>query len=75
MTIICENFVQFAKNTDGKISEIIAEIVVDTADELPGTDEIPGKVLHQGSIAYVIKSGEIYVLAGDGKWYSSEGGI
>ena len=57
------------------LSEIVAEIDVDTADELPVTDGIPGNILHQGSIAYVIKTGEFYVLAGDGRWYSSEAEI
>lgn len=57
------------------LSVIVAEIDVDTADELPETDGIPGNILHQGSIAYVIKAREFYVLAGDGKWYSSEAEI
>ncbi len=52
------------------LSEIVANIDVDTVNELPETDGIPGNILHQGSIAYVIKSGEFYVLASDGKWYS-----
>ncbi len=69
MTIRSKNCLRLIND----LSEIVAEIDVDTADELPETDGIPGNILHQGSIAYVIKSGEFYVLAGDGKWYNSEG--
>lgn len=67
MTILNERFVQY----DGKSDEIILEIVVDTADELPEIDEIPGKILHQGSIAYVVKTGEFFVLSNDGEWWAA----
>lgn len=70
MTIKSEHFLGFRDD----LSVVIAEIIVDTADELPGTDGIPGKILHQGSVAYVAKQGISYVLAGDGKWYASGGG-
>ena len=64
MTIRNETFLRFNDN----LSEIIAEIDVDTADELPkGT--INGKILYQGSTALIIKEGRLAVLAGDGKWY------
>lgn len=55
--------------SNGDLSEIIAEIDVDTADELPEIDGISGRILHQGSTALIIKEGRIAVLAGDGKWY------
>lgn len=54
-------------------SHIIGEIFVDTASELPSPDGIEGYELVQGSVAYVIKSGELYVLSSDGTWYSSDG--
>ena len=41
----------------------------DTADELPETDGISGRILHQGSTALIIREGRLAVLAGDGKWY------
>ncbi len=75
VTLRNNSFIEFAPESDGKISVIRAEIDVDTADELPAIDGIPGNILHQGSIAYVIKSGEFYVLASDGKWYNIEAGI
>lgn len=71
MTITNESFVQFDENSGVRVSEIIAEIIVDTADELPEKDEISGKTLHQGSMAYAVKTGELYVLASDGEWYSA----
>lgn len=54
-------------------SHIIGEIFVDEVSELPTADGIDGYELVQGSVAYVIKSGEIYVMGGDGKWYDSNG--
>lgn len=54
-------------------SHIIGEIFVDEMSELPSADGIDGYELVQGSIAYVIKSGEIYVMGGDEKWYDTSG--
>lgn len=56
------------------ISHIIGEIFIDDVSELPTSDGIDGYELVQGSVAYVIKTGEFYVLGSDGKWYSSEDG-
>ena len=73
MTINNEKFVQFAENSDGKVSEIISEIIVDTADELPETGGISGRILHQGSSALIVKEGRIAVLSGDGEWCDISG--
>lgn len=54
-------------------SHIIGEIFVDDTSELPSQDSIDGYELAQGSVAYVIKSGGIYVLGSDGKWYDTDG--
>lgn len=54
-------------------SHIIGEIFVDEMSELPEKDGIDGYELVQGSAAYVVKSGEIYIMGGDGKWYDSNG--
>lgn len=69
LTLRNENFVKFTEESDCETSEIIAEIVVDTADELPETDGISGKILHQGSSALIIKECRLAVLSGDGHWY------
>lgn len=55
-------------------SHIIGEIFVDTIGELPEPSGIDGYELVQGSIAYVVQSGELYVMGSDGRWYSSEDG-
>ena len=65
MTIRNESFLRF----NGDLSEVIAEINVDTADELPEVDGISGRILHQGSTALIIKEGKLAVLSGDGHWY------
>ena len=65
MTIRNESFLRF----NGDLSEVIAEINVDTADELPEVNEIPGRILHQGSTALIIKEGRLAVFSGDGHWY------
>ena len=54
-------------------SRIIGEIFVDTVDELPESNEIEGYELIQGSVAYVIKSGELFIMSSDGVWYSTNG--
>lgn len=54
-------------------SVIIAEIYADDVSELPENNGIDGYELAQGSVAYVIKSGGIYVLGSDGKWYDTDG--
>ncbi len=65
-----QSFISF---TEERKSRITAEIFVDDVSELPSVDGIDGYELAQGSVAYVIKSGEIYILGGDGKWYDTDG--
>lgn len=67
ITIGNEKYLRYA-GSEG-VSEVIAEIDVDTSAELPEVDGISGRVLHQGSTALIIKEGKLAVLAGDGKWY------
>ena len=73
MTLRSEYFIKHAPETElnEKKSVIRAEIDVDTADELPETYGIPGRILHQGSSAFIIKEGRLAVLAGDGHWYEN----
>ncbi|MDE5558349.1 MAG: hypothetical protein K2J32_11805 [Ruminococcus sp.] len=56
-----------------EISHIIGEIFVDDVSELPAPDGIDGYKLVQGSVAYVVHSGELYIMDSDGKWFSSDG--
>lgn len=62
--------VKFVNNVKNK-NRVISEIVVDEVSELP-KQQYDKYILSQGSTAYIIKSGESYVMGSDGKWYSSE---
>lgn len=65
----------FVSNTakSGQKSRVIAEIYVDTVSELPAYDYNEDFDLVQGSVAYVVQSGELYVMSSDGKWYDTTG--
>ncbi len=65
-TIRTENFLNFT--SDGR-SEVIAELDVDAASELPAADGLENRILHQGSMALIIGEGKVAVLGGDGAWY------
>ena len=55
-----------------EILHIIGEIFVDTIDELPEADGIEEYKLIQGSVAYVVHSGELYIMDSAGKWFSND---
>ncbi|MCM1316538.1 MAG: hypothetical protein NC205_00435 [Prevotella sp.] len=56
-----------------EISHIIGEIFVDDVSELPTPDGIDGYELVQGSVAYVVKSGELFIMSSDGIWHTTNG--
>lgn len=58
---------------NGEKSRVIAEIYVDKISELPAHDYDENFDMAQGSVAYVVQSGEIYVMGSDGKWYDTNG--
>lgn len=64
-----EKYIRYADAEN--VSEVIAEIFVDTSDELPAANSIKGKLLLQGSSALIITESRIAVLSGDGKWYAN----
>ncbi len=69
LTIRKEKFIGFASDSGrGELSEVAVEIDVDTSDELPAVDGIKGRLLHQGSVARIIKEKRTVVLSGEGKW-------
>lgn len=76
MTVRSEEYIKHTDvtGTDG-VQEVIAEIAVDTIEELPAANGITGKRLHQGSLAFIIKEGKIVVLSGDGKWIDCSGNV
>lgn len=54
----------------GKLcADVIAEIDADSVAELPAKDAFEGRILHQGSVAYIVKEGKAAVFSGDGRWY------
>lgn len=65
MTIKNEKFISFSE----EIPEVIAEIYIDTSEELPDVNGISGKKLHQGSIAYIIRENRLAVMDSIGNWY------
>lgn len=67
ITIRNEKFVKFTSN--GK-SEVVAELDVDTASELPTADGLMNRRLHQGSAALIISEGRVAVFGSNGSWYA-----
>lgn len=52
---------------EGNMNYVRYEIDVDTVAELPETIE-EGSVIAQGSIAWVISTGEFYGMTSEGSW-------
>ena len=72
ITVKSKNFLEYASRRNER-SKVEAELWVDNAAELPAIDGIEGYTLAQGSIAYVIQTGAIYVMDSEGTWYKSGG--
>ena len=70
---ISSRFIDFVDAGEIRKSRERMELVVDTVSELPSV-EFEGIVLDHGSIAYIVTTGQFYVLAGDGKWYDKDEG-
>lgn len=64
---------RFIKYPDDEKTCVVAEIYADDVTELPENGGVDDYELAQGSVAYVIKSGGIYVLGSDDKWYDTDG--
>lgn len=54
---------------------ILALISVANSSELPAPDGIPGVVLHEGSGAWDISTGDEYGMLADGSWIKQPNGI
>ena len=72
ITVKSKNFLEYASRKNER-SKVEAELWVDSVSELPTADGIEGYTLAQGSIAYAIRSGEIYVMDSEGTWHKSGG--
>jgi hypothetical protein len=67
LTIIHTRHVEYeSEQTTDKT--VIAYLSVAAASELPSPDGIPGFVLHEGSRAWNISTGDIYGLLANGTW-------
>lgn len=71
--IIKSTFVEFKEIEDEKVNVIRAEIICDSASDLPDADSIDGIELSAGSIAWVIDTGAFYGLSSEGVWYNQDG--
>ena len=69
-TILNEKFIRFSEET--KKAEVIAEIYTDTSEELPEKNGFDDRILHQGSVAYVISENKLAVMDSNGNWNYSE---
>lgn len=67
-------FIRFKDETHS-VSVIRAEIFCDTAEDLPAVDAPNEGELDMGSIAYVIATGDMYVLNSSGDWENSNGSV
>lgn len=70
ITIINMKFVDCIGNKN----RVIAEIFADDLSDILTLETVEGGQLLQGSLAYVIKTGGLYVMGSDGIWYNSEDG-
>lgn len=64
------NYVQTEVYTiNGGTTHIRAQLVADTANELPAPTGLQGFTLEQGSTAVIVTTAERYMLSGSGTWY------
>ena len=54
--------------------EIRAEVVMDSAADLPSADSFEGYRLSAGSIAWAVNSSTIYAMNSAGEWIEQNGG-
>ncbi|MBR1864510.1 MAG: hypothetical protein IJ806_10530 [Ruminococcus sp.] len=55
-------------------SLVRAELCVDSAAELPGKNDISGRTLAAGSLAWDISAGRFYGMKSDGTWVDQTAG-
>ena len=68
-----EIFKGYEETEEGKLSVVKVEIDVDSAEDLPAVDELSGRKLYIGSIAWDISTGDFYALNSEGTWYKQDG--
>lgn len=68
-----QDFIRFVEVEGRNLSLTRAEMFCDTVSDLPSVNDIDGFILDMGSIAYVIDTGDLYVLNSNGDWINSSG--
>lgn len=68
-----EIFKGYEDAEEGKLSVVKVEIDVDSAEDLPAVDELSGRKLYMGSIAWDVSTGDFYALNSEGTWYKQDG--
>jgi hypothetical protein len=68
-----EIFKGYEDTEEGKLSVVKVEIDIDSAEDLPAVDELSGRKLYMGSIAWDISTGDFYALNSEGTWYKQDG--
>ena len=68
-----EIFKGYEDTEEGKLSVVKVEIDIDSAEDLPAVDELSGRKLYMGSIAWDISTGDFYGLNSAGTWYKQDG--
>lgn len=58
---------------NNNINVVEMEFFCDDIADLPAIDAVNGCILAMGSIAYIINTGDFYVLNSDGEWKNSQG--
>lgn len=68
-----EIFKGYEDTEEGRLSVVKVEIDIDSAEDLPAVDELSGRKLYMGSIAWDISTGDFYALNSEGTWYKQDG--
>lgn len=60
------------RDTQG-LQHFVAELYADETSDISGVTTFGTIVADPNSVAYVVKTGKLYVMGGDNKWYDTEG--
>lgn len=55
------------------LQHFVAELYADETSDISGVTTFGTIVADPNSAAYVVKTGKLYVMGGDNKWYDTDG--
>lgn len=55
------------------LQHFVAELYADETSDISGVTTFGAIVADPNSAAYVVKTGKLYVMGGDNKWYDTDG--